>query len=116
MKNYPYFPEDAPFNEEQRSWLGGFLSGLNSRLLDSKEYKKDNDSTGNKVLFLYGTQTGNAESLAEEAAEKALELGIHSSVKGMDEVTPEALQNSERTLIITSTYGEGEMPDNAQVL
>ena len=44
MKNYPYFPEDAPFNEEQRSWLGGFLSGLNSRLLDSKEYKKDNDS------------------------------------------------------------------------
>ncbi len=116
MKNYPYFPKDAPFNEEQRSWLGGFLSGLNSRLLDSKEDKKDNDPEENKVLLLYGTQTGNAESLAEEAAEKALQLGIHSSVMGMDEVTPEALQNSERTLIITSTYGEGEMPDNAQVL
>lgn len=116
MNNYPYFPEDAPFNEEQRSWLGGFLSGLNSRLLNSNDITEEKNSSNSDILLLYGTQTGNAESLAEDVAEKALEFGINSSVMGMDEVTPESLQNSERTLLITSTYGEGEMPDNAQVL
>ncbi|ETZ60965.1 sulfite reductase [NADPH] flavoalpha-component domain protein [Mycobacteroides abscessus MAB_110811_2726] len=27
-----YIPEDAPFNEDQRAWLSGFLAGLHSRL------------------------------------------------------------------------------------
>jgi len=34
----------------------------------------------------------------------------------MDEIEADALPGIEYLLIITSTYGEGEMPDNAQML
>ena len=39
-----------------------------------------------------------------------------ATVVAMDEVDPESLMNIDRALIICSTYGEGDMPDNAQQL
>ena len=36
----PYIPNDAPFNNDQRSWISGFIAGLESqRFLDGS---KDN--------------------------------------------------------------------------
>ncbi|MEM7791198.1 MAG: sulfite reductase subunit alpha [Verrucomicrobiota bacterium] len=115
--NYPYFPEDAPFSEGQRSWLGGFFAGLNSRLLEAKENdSQPSGAAANAITVLYGTQTGNAEELAHETSEKALEFGLEAKVLGMDEVSPESFKSFDRLLLITSTYGDGEMPDNAQGL
>ena len=111
-----YFPDDSPFTQGQQNWLGGFLSGLNSRIIDAQGDSKNQESGFDNILVLYGTQTGNAESLAEEAAEKASEFGMKANVCGMDEITSESLLGYDRTLLITSTYGDGEMPDNAQVL
>ncbi|MFL9609599.1 sulfite reductase subunit alpha [Methylobacillus sp. Pita2] len=108
----PYIPEDSPFNQDQKAWLAGFMAGLQTRLLNT-----DSGSGRGKppIYILYGSQTGNAEGLAATAASAAKQHGLEPVVKALDEVELEELGAMRRVLIVTSTYGEGEMPDNAQL-
>ena len=69
-----------------------------------------------KLLILFGTETGNAEMLAHDAATAAKSNGFAAEVKGIDEISVEELYNVHRLLIYCSTWGDGEQPDNAQDL
>lgn len=116
----PFIPEDAPFNEDQRSWLSGFLAGLHSRL--SLQGSQPGMATGQEaavatvpVHILFGTQTGNAESVAHEAAAVAKSQGLQPTVKALDDVDLDTFKGLANVIIVISTYGEGEMPDNAQL-
>ncbi|MGB1320296.1 MAG: diflavin oxidoreductase [Vibrio gallaecicus] len=114
----PHLPQDIPFNEDQKTWLAGFFSGLHSRLLVKEESVVHAESKPQvkALTILYGSQTGNAESVAYDTAEKAKEYGMTANVFDMDDVDAQIFVKSSRILIITSTYGEGEMPDNAESL
>lgn len=68
------------------------------------------------INILYGTQTGHCESLANDAITKAKLHGLSPIVKSMDHIEINQLAQMEYVLVIISTYGEGEMPDNAQML
>ncbi len=68
------------------------------------------------LAILFGSQTGNAAGLAEKTAKLATNYGLVPTVYDMDGFDPASLANHKRTLIITSTWGEGEMPDNAETL
>jgi len=72
--------------------------------------------TGKPVTILYGSRTGNSEALAMDVARKAEQFEMVANVYAMDEFEKDALADQERLLIICSTYGEGDMPDNAQGL
>ncbi|WNY35110.1 flavodoxin domain-containing protein [Curtobacterium flaccumfaciens] len=63
--------------------------------------------------MLFGTQTGNAEFLADELVAGARARGLGGRSSALDAVTPEQLAEMSHVLVVTSTYGEGEMPDNA---
>ena len=110
----PYIPLDAPYSANQRAWLSGFFAGMHTQMIQSAGSVNQNDVR--TINILYGTQTGNAESVANDAANIAKTHGLKPVVKSMDEISVEALITMEYLLIITSTYGEGEMPDNAQLL
>ena len=68
------------------------------------------------LAILFGSQTGNAAGLAEKTAKLAANYGLIPTVYDMDGFDPATLANHKRTLIITSTWGEGDMPDNAETL
>ncbi len=68
------------------------------------------------LLILYGSQSGNAEDLCTKAAKEAKSHGLEPIVKGMDEIKISDLSSYNRVLIYCSTWGEGEMPDNAEDL
>lgn len=68
------------------------------------------------MLILYGTETGNAELLALDAASVAREHGIEATVKDMEDTNVEELTGVRRLLVFCSTWGDGEQPDNAQDL
>ena len=70
----------------------------------------------NSLAILFGSQTGNAEELAESTKKLADKAGLEAKVFDMDGFGAENLANHKRILIITSTWGEGEMPDNAEDL
>jgi sulfite reductase (NADPH) flavoprotein alpha-component len=105
-------PNDAPYSDNQRAWLGGFFAGLHSQLVQNS----GNAQTARTIHILYGSQTGTAESVARDAVKVAKAHGLNPVIKSMDEIDADALTKMETLLIVTSTYGEGEMPDNAQVL
>ncbi|MEM9400799.1 MAG: sulfite reductase subunit alpha [Verrucomicrobiota bacterium] len=65
------------------------------------------------LLVLFGSQSGNAESLAKSIGKKAVDFGFGAQVKELNETTPDQVKSAANILIATSTWGEGEMPDNA---
>ena len=65
------------------------------------------------MLILFGTVTGNAESLAQRTAEVIARRGFDVRVKDMAHYTVDALSQESCVVIITSTYGNGEPPDDA---
>ncbi|WP_422050536.1 sulfite reductase subunit alpha [Shimia sp.] len=116
--NAPYIPEDAPFSGEQRSWLGGFLAGLHSRLAMGGGVgvaPAEEQVKAKPLNILFGTQTGNAEEVANEAAELATSKGFAPKVAELDAIEMDQLAAMENVIIVISTYGEGEMPDNAEL-
>ncbi|GAB2607251.1 diflavin oxidoreductase [Pseudactinotalea suaedae] len=106
-----FIPPDAPFSTAQQSWLGGFLAGLASAHRDVPA----GPAPSLTVTVLYGSQTGNCELLAEDLAAASRERGVLAQVRPLDSATPETLAETGHLLIITSTYGEGDMPDNAEL-
>jgi len=110
----PLIPQDAPFTELQRAWLNGFFSGMHTHMVQIAGAVKP--SNARTLHIIYGTQTGTSESIANDAASLAKTHGLLPKVYGMDEIDLDTLKSIEYLLVITSTYGDGEMPDNAEIL
>ncbi|MBJ23760.1 MAG: hypothetical protein CMB64_03735 [Euryarchaeota archaeon] len=72
--------------------------------------------SGNELLIIFGTETGNAEALADDAKNFAGEYGLDAKIMDMDDVSVDDLSNSKRLLICCSTWGEGDQPTNAEDL
>ena len=74
-------------------------------------------SAGDRSLaILFGSQSGNSEALAAKFAKQASDYGLEGTVYDMDGFDFASLSAMKRVLIICSTWGEGEMPDNAEDL
>lgn len=68
----------------------------------------------NQIGIYYGSQTGNAELLASDAGALATAYGFENKVAGLDEISVEEFSQNKFLIICTSTWGDGEQPDNAQ--
>ena len=68
------------------------------------------------VTVFYGTESGNAQGLAERAGDTLRERGFEVCVVDMQNVDPASLEGISCLLVITSTYGNGDPPSNAEVL
>ncbi len=66
-----------------------------------------------KVSIIFGSETGNAESFADTAAEKVKAAGLEAEIKSMEDVKIDDLASMSNLLIITSTWGDGDPPSNA---
>lgn len=62
----------------------------------------------------YGTQTGTAEELAFDIEKQSKEKGVDCQVFELDDITMDKLQNISKLMIVTSTTGDGEVPDNGR--
>ncbi|HEX2229333.1 MAG TPA: PepSY domain-containing protein [Candidatus Binatia bacterium] len=65
------------------------------------------------VLILYGTVTGTAESVAHKLAARLRRHGVTAGVRDMAHCQPSVLEATNLALIVISTYGDGEPPDDA---
>ena len=65
------------------------------------------------VLVLYGSQTGNARAMAKALGDDATEHGYDTRVLGMDQFKTVEFADVPLLLIVTSTTGNGDAPDNA---
>lgn len=112
----PSLPESAPFTPEQRGWLNGFLAGLAapSRTTPSAPaVTAPPAAPGLPITLLWGSQTGNSEGLAKKTGKSLTAAGHTVAIHDLADYPTEQLVKEENVLIITSTYGDGEPPDNA---
>ncbi|GHH32186.1 NADPH-dependent sulfite reductase flavoprotein alpha-component [Streptomyces umbrinus] len=105
----PVLPPDAPFSPDHALWVNGVLAGMYSR---SAETSRDPATPLREVVVLWASQTGNAEEFAVAAAERITATGHRATLLGMDDADPRALPPGADLLLITSTFGDGDAPDN----
>lgn len=116
MTTVPFIPETAPFNPDQRLWLNGYVAGL----LAGKGYTLGGPGGTEParptvpLLVLFGSQTGTAEKLAKQIAKEAKPRGGNARVMDAAEHAKIDWAKETNLLVVTSTYGDGDMPDNAQ--
>ncbi|WP_299968689.1 flavodoxin domain-containing protein [uncultured Roseobacter sp.] len=106
-----FIAEDAPFDEAQRHWLNGLLSGLHA--IASSAAAEAAPQVGTALTVLYGSQSGNAEALSKDLRKYSKTQGFEPSVSALDDITVADLAALSHVLIIASTFGEGEPADNA---
>lgn len=68
------------------------------------------------ITILVGTITGTAELVAEDVGPVLEEAGYQVEILDMDGLTPDVLCDNDLVLICTSTFGQGDVPDNAMDL
>ncbi len=109
-------PNTAPFSGAQRMWLKGYLDAINSALTPAAGTSTTTAASGLPVTILWGSQTGNSESLGKKLTKTLSASGHSPTLRDMASVSAEDLTSISNLLIITSTYGDGEPPDNAAAL
>jgi len=111
----PIIPDNAPFTPEQRAWLNGFFAGVFSRTAGASAAPAATQALA-PLTILFGSQTGTAEGLAKKMSKEAGKRGFAATVLDMAQTDLAKLASEKNLLVITSTYGEGEPPDNAKAL
>ena len=72
----------------------------------------EDDDKQDRILILYASETGTAEGFARKAARQ---LGRYRpKVMALDEYNTDTLTSEKLLLIVTSTFGNGEMPGNGK--
>lgn len=67
-----------------------------------------------RVTILVGTMTGTAELVAADVRQALEAEGVAVEILPMDNLTAEVFERPGAFLVCTSTYGQGDVPDNAQ--
>lgn len=135
---------NSPFNENQvellnsllptltatqQVWLSGYLSALALQgnaaaapFTPMEQVPEARESftppaplqNSREVTVLFGSQTGNCQRLAASLSRQLEEQGFQVTVSAMNGFKPNALKKTENLLLLVSTHGEGEPPDNAR--
>jgi NADPH-dependent sulfite reductase flavoprotein alpha-component len=109
----PTLPPDAPFSAEHALWVNGVLAGMYSRSTAAPpQAGRQQPQAGRRIVVLWASQTGNAEELAAATAERLGSAGHRASLLGMDQADVGTLPADADLLFITSTFGDGDAPDN----
>lgn len=94
----------------QLAWVSGYLAATaNAGQLAPAAQAQ----TAQTVTILYGSQTGNGRGVAKALADKAQAQGYAVNLASMGEYNVRQLKQEAVLLLVVSTHGEGEAPDDA---
>ncbi|KAF9171711.1 NADPH-dependent diflavin oxidoreductase 1 [Mortierella sp. AD011] len=90
----------------------GHLQKHTEEQIDSRHMDHISIHNPRRILFLYGSQTGCAQDVAENAAREARRMHFSATVSAMDDYDRSLLIREHFVVFIASTTGQGEEPDN----
>jgi len=127
----PFLPKNAPFTAEdidvlnqlvqratplQRSWLSGFLAGLDAaqgQAAAAAAAPAQAARPRQPLTILYGSESGNTESLALKARKLAAKQNFDVKVVDMADADLASLAKAKNIIVYISTWGEGDPPQRA---
>ncbi len=111
----------AELNPQQLAWMSGYFWGLSQ----TQSVGQPTGQTGlasvaavasqpaGKLTIIYASQTGNAKGVAQQLKDEASNSGIDVELFSADDYKGKNLAKEQYVIIVASTNGEGEAPDNA---
>ncbi|MFB7620472.1 molybdopterin-dependent oxidoreductase [Kitasatospora sp. NPDC056181] len=129
----PVLPSTAPFPPDTALWVNGVLAGAFSRTGDHGGDRggdrggartpvaepattpgppAEAPAPSRRMLVLWASQTGNAEEYAAALNARLAEAGHAPTLLAMADADPAQLTAGTDVLLITSTFGDGDAPDN----
>jgi len=74
----------------------------------------DSASAGESITILYGSETGNAEEQAKNLLQDVRARGMKATVSALDDFDVEELPSQKTIVLVISTCGLGEFPQNSK--
>ncbi|KAJ9662417.1 Sulfite reductase [NADPH] subunit beta [Coniosporium apollinis] len=108
MKRHPEFSANLSqsYGSEVRQLQKRKAKDAYSTLLDGL--------AGAPLTILFASDNGNAENLAKRLGNRGKARGLKTMVMAMDDYPIEDLSEEENVVLITSTAGQGEFPQNGR--
>ncbi|WP_281544794.1 assimilatory sulfite reductase (NADPH) flavoprotein subunit [Grimontia sp. SpTr1] len=110
----------AELSPQQLAWISGYFWGLSQTPAAAganpqplAQAVATAAKPAGKLTIIYASQTGNAKGVAEALEAKAKADGVEVSLYSADDYKPRDLAKETHLIIVASTNGEGEPPDNA---
>lgn len=112
----PTLPRSAPFPPATRAWLDGLLAGMYAAHAPAEDAAEalsgEAEDSEPPVVVAWASQTGNAETFAQLCADRLRAAGRAADVVGMSAMSVTDLAHVPELLVVTSTFGDGDAPDN----
>ncbi|MGW2015313.1 molybdopterin-dependent oxidoreductase [Streptomyces sp. NPDC001927] len=116
----PVLPPGAPLTADNALWADGVLAGIFSRATASltvvpgplPAQSGAPARPTRRLVILWASQTGSAEEFAVAAASRFAESGRAAELLPMADASPAHLTPDTDVLLVTSTFGDGDAPDN----
>ncbi|WP_059105909.1 assimilatory sulfite reductase (NADPH) flavoprotein subunit [Shouchella shacheensis] len=110
--------------ESQKTWLSGYLAAPQAQAMVPGDVLQDHPEVATssenavptltkEVTILFGSHTGNGQLLSDEYSRKLEEQGFQVTLSSMGDFKPKNLKKVENLLVVVSTHGEGDPPDDA---
>jgi sulfite reductase (NADPH) flavoprotein alpha-component len=107
------------FTQEQLLWTSGYLAGLAVARVEHVSGEHAATLPGAVAaraatwVVLYGSQTGHGRGVAERLADALRTDGLGVDLSSMAVFKPSQLKKVEHLVLVVSTHGDGDPPDDA---
>lgn len=111
----------AAFTHDQLLWASGYLAGLawaragaaGTPLPAPASAPATSAGAAPQWTVLYGSQTGHGRGVAERLAASLADAGVQAKLASMSGFTAAQLKKVTHLLLVVSTHGDGDPPDDA---
>ncbi|OUR63338.1 sulfite reductase [NADPH] flavoprotein, alpha-component [Colwellia sp. 39_35_sub15_T18] len=101
------------YSSLQLAWASGYLAAKSEQGQSAQVSVASAAAPASTLTILYASQTGNAKGVASKLEQSAKAAGINVVLKNIADYKAKGLKNESHLLIVASTNGEGEAPDDA---
>jgi sulfite reductase alpha subunit-like flavoprotein len=99
-------------SKEQIIWINGYLAGKVEVSVQKTDQQSKLDI--DKLTILYATETGNSKKIAIDLNKRIKSIGVKPNLKAIEQYNPSDFVKEKNLVFITSTHGEGELPETAK--
>ncbi|MEJ2766906.1 assimilatory sulfite reductase (NADPH) flavoprotein subunit [Photobacterium sp. MCCC 1A19761] len=107
----------AELSPQQLAWISGYFWGLSQNQPAGQHVPASQPVAAvrpaGKLTIIYASQTGNAKGVAEALKQEAEAAGVAVALFSAGDYKGKDLVKETHVIIVASTHGEGEAPDDA---
>ncbi len=103
----------SSYSPLQLAWASGYLAAKSESGQTVPLSSVSTVVVAKTLTILYASQTGNAKGVAKKIEQSAKAAGINTKLINISDYKAKSLKNESHIIIVASTNGEGEPPDDA---